>query len=885
MKMTNREFSESQQPRVVAFDDQLWPIIVAILILASFCVGAILTLSRFDDPRPIFNGGTQLGILAVVTGLLIWAASQLDVRHYRRGLQLAALMSFILHLLMVVVLQSQHLTLLAEYRPPVELPPKPLKVLVDPEYQFQRSEPLTADHGQPIEARAPRPDAPEMARQDSRPDARQGEALPLERESYPVVDANDETPSKIALEPQREEAMPQLPEEALLVAKRAPRELQPAEPTVAPMTPEVAEQEPAPLSPVALPASRQSSAPELRRTEIDHQPALAGEVTTTIPSRSEANLPAPGVPRGPSTLAPQATAAVVPVVPILVPSDESAPPTTEAAPPSSPAPAQIAPSNRPKPNIPGRLDPPAPVASVPSGEGDLTAPASPAVAPTSTKRESSSSVAGAKASSMPRKTAAARIAQGSVAPAADAEENAAQTRDVATSQAPPSTEVSGEATGSRNRVATSLPPRASVAAEPAAPSAAPIAPLSRRVPDDRQVARIDNGLTMRRKTKGPLAIDGRTREPAAAFSRRGSQREHKKDGEPQATQQTDIAIELGLDFLARYQANDGRWSLEFVSKEAGARPERSAFRSDSAATGLALLSFLGAGYDHYGGRHSATVQKALDHLLANQKPNGDLYQPQDAQSNRSAWFYSHGIASIALCEAYGMTGDPALADPAQRAINFIVASQEPKRGAWRYVPGSGSDTSVSGWQLMALKSGELAGLNVPAGAYEKLRHWLDSAQVEGSQFVYNPLAPNTPEQGHGRRPTAAMTAVGLLMRMHTGWNRGDAQMVEGAEHLLERLPAEGTVNRPARDTYYWYYATQVMFHMRGKYWRQWSERLEPMLLGGQIQSGALAGSWDPVRPVPDRWGPQGGRIYVTTLNLLSLEVVYRHLPIYESVAK
>ena len=56
-------------------------------------------------------------------------------------------------------------------------------------------------------------------------------------------------------------------------------------------------------------------------------------------------------------------------------------------------------------------------------------------------------------------------------------------------------------------------------------------------------------------------------------------------------------------------------------------------------------------------------------------------------------------------------------------------------------------------------------------------------------------------------------------------------------------------------------------------------------MDSQIRSGEFAGSWDPVRPVPDRWGPQAGRLYVTTMNLLSLEVQYRHLPLYEDTAR
>ncbi len=130
-----------------------------------------------------------------------------------------------------------------------------------------------------------------------------------------------------------------------------------------------------------------------------------------------------------------------------------------------------------------------------------------------------------------------------------------------------------------------------------------------------------------------------------------------------------------------------------------------------------------------------------------------------------------------------------------------------------------------------------------------------------------------------------MTAVGLLMRLYTGWRRDRTEMINGAKYLRDRLPEVGSQSDPKRDTYYWYYATQVMFHMGGEYWEAWNARLHPILTKSQVTTGPMAGSWHPIAPVADRWAPHGGRLYVTTLNLLSLEVYYRHLPIYEDAAK
>jgi hypothetical protein len=110
-------------------------------------------------------------------------------------------------------------------------------------------------------------------------------------------------------------------------------------------------------------------------------------------------------------------------------------------------------------------------------------------------------------------------------------------------------------------------------------------------------------------------------------------------------------------------------------------------------------------------------------------------------------------------------------------------------------------------------------------------------------------------------------------------------MLQGADYLAENPPAIGTSRNPQRDTYYWYYATQVMYHMGGDHWQAWNGRLHPLLVESQVRSGAMAGSWNPREPVPDRWGPHAGRLYVTTMNLLSLEVYYRHLPLYQDTLR
>ena len=141
-----------------------------------------------------------------------------------------------------------------------------------------------------------------------------------------------------------------------------------------------------------------------------------------------------------------------------------------------------------------------------------------------------------------------------------------------------------------------------------------------------------------------------------AFSSRGARvrGDEPGGGRGAPSPQTEEAIERGLAFLARYQMPDGGWSLQGF-------PEGAQLVSDTAATALAVLAFQGAGYNHREHQYKDVVRGGIDFLVKSQKENGDLFVPLDDDSNRSVWLYSHSLAAIALCEAYGMTQDPAAA--------------------------------------------------------------------------------------------------------------------------------------------------------------------------------------------------------------------------------
>jgi hypothetical protein len=413
-----------------------------------------------------------------------------------------------------------------------------------------------------------------------------------------------------------------------------------------------------------------------------------------------------------------------------------------------------------------------------------------------------------------------------------------------------------------------------------APDADDIGPAGRR--ENAEPGAAPTAAVVARVAAVVLPAEGRVRDVAEAFARRASGNRVRMPtdaaGDKAATRAR-VIVDRGLDFLARSQQADGRWTLD---RFAGADPaDAPKLRSDTAATGLALLSFLGAGHDHFDGPHKDTVRRGLQFLLSVQKPDGDLYLPADELSNSCSWLYSHGIAAIALCEAVGMTGDPLVKPAAEKACGFIASSQHPTRGGWRYTPRSDADLSVSGWMLVAVRSGQLAGVKTDPRTLEGVRTLLDASASasDPTRYAYN---PRNPQQRPSQLSSTCMTAVGTLMRLHTGGKASDPQVVAGGRALAAVPPEYGSGDRKVRDSYLWYYASQVLVHTGGPEWDAWYARLVDTLAAAQETAGPKAGSWNPLGSTPDRWGLYGGRIYVTALHLLALEVPDRHLPTYSA---
>ncbi|MCA9049757.1 MAG: terpene cyclase/mutase family protein [Planctomycetaceae bacterium] len=336
----------------------------------------------------------------------------------------------------------------------------------------------------------------------------------------------------------------------------------------------------------------------------------------------------------------------------------------------------------------------------------------------------------------------------------------------------------------------------------------------------------------------------------------GKQAALKKYG---GTAESERAVNAGLKWLQSIQRKNGSWSFADVGPEA--EPGRFA-RAEAGATSLSLLCFLAAGHTHRrDGPYRDTVMNGLKFLGSQAEVSRNTADFRGGSEGNSP-MYVHALASLCLSEAHAMEpDDDELTQATRMAVDFIERSQDSSGGGWRYRPGQAGDTSVTGWQIMALQSAKAGGIRVSSTTLRKARQFLQSVQTEkdGSAYSYVP----------DQRAKISMTAVALLCRMYFGWKQDH----EGLQKGVARLSAAG----PHRsDIYFNYYATQVLHHWGGDQWKKWNQELREQLVRTQVTDGPAAGTWPPADPHADA----GGTLYQTTLSILTLEVYYRHLPLY-----
>jgi hypothetical protein len=331
------------------------------------------------------------------------------------------------------------------------------------------------------------------------------------------------------------------------------------------------------------------------------------------------------------------------------------------------------------------------------------------------------------------------------------------------------------------------------------------------------------------------------------------------------TPQTEESVEAALKWLAANQELDGRWDADRFgagreTKVLGHDRRGAGNEADSAITGFALLALLGSGHSHLEGTYRGNVQRGLEYLMQIQAGDGNLA----GDARLFARMYCHGIAALALSEAMALTGDHRLKPYVGRAIGYTIEAQHPVTGGWRYQPGDRGDMSQFGWQVMALKSAQLAGVDVPSNTRGGMLRFLNevSSGPRGGLASYR----------RGERVSPVMTAEALACRYFLGRQHEAHAIREAADFVARRPPGNGKAN-----LYYWYYGTLALFQTQGQSWETWNRALQRQLLQRQRREGAMAGSWDP----DTQWGSYGGRVYSTSMAALCLEVYYRYLPVYE----
>ena len=168
-------------------------------------------------------------------------------------------------------------------------------------------------------------------------------------------------------------------------------------------------------------------------------------------------------------------------------------------------------------------------------------------------------------------------------------------------------------------------------------------------------------------------------------------------------------------------------------------------------TGLSLLAFLGAGHTEKTGTFKVNVRKAVKYLISRQDARGML----GLNSNHGhGGGYNHAIAGLALAESYGMAKFHGTGVAAQKAIDYSTEHHQREYDAWRYGPKTTADLSVSGWFIMQLKSGKVAGLKIPGQAWQGAAQYLDQVEKKeevdgygGGLFSYQPNRGKTVTTG------------------------------------------------------------------------------------------------------------------------------------------
>ena len=349
------------------------------------------------------------------------------------------------------------------------------------------------------------------------------------------------------------------------------------------------------------------------------------------------------------------------------------------------------------------------------------------------------------------------------------------------------------------------------------------------------------------------------------------------------TDNSESAVSRALDWLARHQADTGEWEALHFERLC---PNGDSCKSSSASgdpaytpgvTGLALLAFLGARYGPSEGLYAKYVSRGLAWLVLHQDADGGI-RVTGGEIN----FYNQAVATRALCEAAGLSGDERFRGAAQRGLDYLEKTQFPD-GGWTYrrddkVPDR-NDASITGWVVLALRAGQEAGLRISADMKSRARDFfLRRTDAATGEVLYAERDPGSGRRGSGlaglgfacrnwlgdENPDVARHSVAKVLAAIPDWSKYAAAQEKS---LRKEIPFSLEQNMAG-----WYYGTEAMFRRGGADWLTWNTALRELLIDRQIRETHRAGSWE---PETSYIGREGGRVFSTAIGVLILTIYAR----------
>jgi hypothetical protein len=323
-------------------------------------------------------------------------------------------------------------------------------------------------------------------------------------------------------------------------------------------------------------------------------------------------------------------------------------------------------------------------------------------------------------------------------------------------------------------------------------------------------------------------------------------------------------VDIGLEGILGLQEEDGSFRVLGSRSPLGIFPGEAPGDPwlEPGSTGLALLAYLGAGHTHKHGRYKATVKNGIRFLRSIQDGEGFL-------GDRSApWaLLNHALCSLALADAYGLTGSPLVRSSAQRALDMLARTQRADGSFSEAGWGRGS-LVLTAWATLAFKAGKMAGLRPHPAVFEGIRGWVD-AYGDPAKGVVSPSEEDVvlyPFSATARSPQPAAMTAAIRILIGEDPRRSEA-LSRLVDVLMKNLPVW---DRPDLHGIYW--GTHVCFLVGGNPWKQWNTALKDALIDHQIREGPGKGSW----PARGRIG----RVAATVFGVLCMEVYYRYARVF-----